>query len=140
MGDGLTSGGYVKVKSTPYAYDQGAEAERDDSKGASLLWFSHPQIRGIAGNSGIGCGVLHLFMVSRGNRSHKRECDQLVAAKCGGFTRLQDRQQASFYLLAYCMLHVNQYVKMPLFGNVQLDSGHLPTCSLMCMSAFQGPS
>jgi hypothetical protein len=31
-GGGVTSGGYVKVQSAPYAYDQGAEAERDDPK------------------------------------------------------------------------------------------------------------
>ena len=40
--DGAASGGYVEVQSAPYAYDQGAEAKRDDSKSTPLLWFSHP--------------------------------------------------------------------------------------------------
>ena len=41
-GDSVSSGGYVEVKSAPYAYDQGTEAKRDDPKSASFLWFSHP--------------------------------------------------------------------------------------------------
>ena len=58
-GGGVTSDGYVKVHSTPYANDQGAEAECDDSKSAPLLWFSLPQIRGVARRGGIG--ITHLF-------------------------------------------------------------------------------
>jgi hypothetical protein len=59
---GVTYGGYVKVQSIPHAYDQGGQAEGDDAKGAPLLWFSHPQIWGVAGSSGIGCSVPHLSM------------------------------------------------------------------------------
>jgi len=58
------SGGYAKVHSAPCAYDQGADAERDDPKSALLLWFSHPQIWRVAGGGGIGVRVLHLFYVA----------------------------------------------------------------------------
>ena len=43
-GDGVTFGGYVEMQSAPYAYDNGAEAKRDDPKCPPLLWFSHPLI------------------------------------------------------------------------------------------------
>ena len=36
-GGGVTFGGYIEVQSAPYAYDQGAEAKRDDSKSAPLI-------------------------------------------------------------------------------------------------------
>ncbi len=58
-GGSVTSDGYVKVQSAPYAYDQSAEAERDDAKSAPLLWFSHPQIWGVARSGGIGCKIIH---------------------------------------------------------------------------------
>ena len=61
-GGGVTSDGYGKVQSAPYAYDQGAEADGENPKRGSLLGFSYPQIRRIAGSSGIGCRVLHLFI------------------------------------------------------------------------------
>ena len=60
-GIGVTFGGYVKVQSAPYAYDQGAEAERDNPKSAPLLWFSHPPRWGVARNGSIIPGILHLF-------------------------------------------------------------------------------
>ena len=60
-GGGVTSGGYVKVHSAPYANDQGAEAECDDPKSSPLLWFSLPQIRVCARRGGIGCRIAHLF-------------------------------------------------------------------------------
>ena len=60
-GGSVTPGGYVEVQSTPYAYDQGAEAEGENPKCGSLVGCSYPQIRRIAGSSGIGCRVLHLF-------------------------------------------------------------------------------
>ena len=53
-GSSASSDGYVEVESAPYAYDQGAEAEGDDSIRAPLLWFSLPQIRGVARRGGIG--------------------------------------------------------------------------------------
>ena len=59
----MTSGGYGKVESAPYAYDEGAEAEGENPKRGSLLGVSYPQIRRIAGSGGIGCSVLHLFIV-----------------------------------------------------------------------------
>jgi hypothetical protein len=60
-GGGLTFGRYVKVQSAPYTYDQGGKAKGNNPKGAPLVWFSHPQIWGIAGSSDIGCRVLHLL-------------------------------------------------------------------------------
>jgi hypothetical protein len=60
-GGGLTFGRYVKVQSAPYTYDQGGKAKGNNPKGAPLVWFSHPQIWGIAGSSEIGCRVLHLL-------------------------------------------------------------------------------
>ena len=36
-GGGVTFGGYAEVQSAPYAYDQGAEAKREDPKSAPLL-------------------------------------------------------------------------------------------------------
>ena len=36
-GGGVTFGGYVEVQSAPYAYDQSAEAYREDPKSAPLL-------------------------------------------------------------------------------------------------------
>ena len=59
--DGVTSDGYVKVQSAPYAYDQGAEAKRDDPKSTPLLWFSHPLIWGVARSGSICCKIFHLF-------------------------------------------------------------------------------
>ena len=59
---GVTSGGYVEVQSAPYAYEQGAEAEGENPKRGSLVGFSYPQIRRIAGSGRIGCMGLHLFM------------------------------------------------------------------------------
>jgi len=58
----VTRGGYVEVQSTPYAYDQGGEAEKDGAKRATLHRFSRPQIRGVAGSGGTGidCRFLHL--------------------------------------------------------------------------------
>jgi hypothetical protein len=61
-GGGLTFGGYVKVQSAPYAYDQGSEAEGENPKRGPLLGLSYPQIWRIAGGSGIGCRVLHLLI------------------------------------------------------------------------------
>ena len=58
-GGGVTSDGYVKVQSAPCAYDQGAEAERDNPKRSPLLWFFHPQIWGVGRGGGIGCRILH---------------------------------------------------------------------------------
>ena len=43
-GDGVTFGGYVEVQGAPYAYDQGAEAKRDDTISTPLLGFSSPPI------------------------------------------------------------------------------------------------
>jgi hypothetical protein len=60
-GGGLTSGGYVKMKSAPHAYDQGGEAEGENPKRGPLLGLSYPQIWRIAGSGGIGCRVLHLL-------------------------------------------------------------------------------
>ena len=57
----VAPGWNVQVKSAPYAYDQCTEAKRDDPERAPLLWFSHPQICGVARGSGIGCRILHLF-------------------------------------------------------------------------------
>ena len=61
-GGGVTSGGHAKVQSAPYAYDQGAEAERENPKRGPLLGFSYPQIRRVAGSGGIMCRVFHRFM------------------------------------------------------------------------------
>ena len=61
MGGSITSDGYVEVQSAPYTYDQGAEAKPNDPIGAPLLWFSLPQIRGVAWRGDIGCKVTHLF-------------------------------------------------------------------------------
>ena len=61
-GGGVTSDGYGKVQSTPYAYDQSAEAEGENPKCGSLFGFSYPQVRRVAGSGGIGCRVLHLFI------------------------------------------------------------------------------
>ena len=58
---GVTFDGYVKVQSAPYANDQGAKTERDDPEGAPLLWFSLPQVRGVARRGGIGWRITHLF-------------------------------------------------------------------------------
>jgi len=57
----LTFGGYVKVYSAPYAYDQSAEANRDDPESAPMLWFIHPRFLGIARSDSIGRKILHLF-------------------------------------------------------------------------------
>ena len=62
MGGSGTTDGYVKVQSAPYTYDEGAEAEGENPKCGSLLGFSYPQIRRIAGSGSIGCSVLHLFI------------------------------------------------------------------------------
>ena len=59
-GGSVTTGGYVKVQSAPYAYDQGAEAKGENPKRGPLLWFSYPQIRRVAWGGGIGCRILHL--------------------------------------------------------------------------------
>ena len=61
LNESMARGGYAKVKSAPYAYDQCTEAKRDDPESAPLLWFSHPQICGVARGGGIGCRILHLF-------------------------------------------------------------------------------
>ena len=57
----VTSGGYLQVRVVPCAYDQGAEAKRNDSESPPLLWFWHPYLWGVAGSGGIGRKVLHLF-------------------------------------------------------------------------------
>ena len=49
------------MQSTPYADDQGAEAEPYDPKSAPLLWLPHPQIWGVARSGDIGRRILHLF-------------------------------------------------------------------------------
>ena len=59
---GATFDGYVKVQSAPYAYDQGAEAERDYPKSAPLLWFCLPQILGVASSGGIVYRTLHFLV------------------------------------------------------------------------------
>jgi hypothetical protein len=41
-GVAMTSGGYVKVQSAPYAYDQGADAKRNDPESAPLSWLFYP--------------------------------------------------------------------------------------------------
>ena len=64
-GGSVTSGGYVEVQSAPYAYDNGGEADGEDSKRSPLLGLSNPQIRRIARSGSIGCRVLHLFYGSR---------------------------------------------------------------------------
>ena len=46
-------GGYVEVDSVPHKNDKSAEADCDDPKRASLVRFSHPQIRGVAGSGAI---------------------------------------------------------------------------------------
>ena len=60
-GDGVTFSGYAKVHSTPYAYDQGTEAKRDDPKGTPLLWFCHPLIWRVSRSGSISCRILHVF-------------------------------------------------------------------------------
>ena len=60
-GAGVTSDGYIEVQSAPYAYDQGAEAKRDDPNGAPLLWFCHPYIWGVASSGSTVYKILHLF-------------------------------------------------------------------------------
>ena len=57
----MTSDGYVKVQSAPYAYNQRAEAKQDDPESAPLLWLSHPQVWGVARSGGTGRRVLHMF-------------------------------------------------------------------------------
>ena len=63
-GSSVTSGGYVKVRVVPRAYDQGAEAKRDDPESAPLLWFWHPHSWGVARSGGIGRKILHLLLGS----------------------------------------------------------------------------
>lgn len=54
------SGGYVKVQCAPYAYDHGAEAERENAKCGSLVRFSNPQIQRVARSGSVSWEVLHL--------------------------------------------------------------------------------
>ena len=63
-GGSAAFGGYAKVNSAPHRYDQRADAECDDPKRAPQLRFFHPQIRGIAGSSGISGWILHLLCAS----------------------------------------------------------------------------
>ena len=58
---GVTSGGCTKVQTAPCAYEQRAEAKRDDPESAPLRWFWHPNWRGVARSGGIGRRILHLF-------------------------------------------------------------------------------
>jgi len=60
-GGGVSSSGYVKVQSTPYAYEQGAEAKREDPESAPPSWLCFPQIWGVAGSGGISRRIIHLF-------------------------------------------------------------------------------
>ena len=60
-GVGVTIDGYIKVQSTPYAYDRGAEAQREDPQSTPLLGFSHPLIWGVARSDSISRRVVHLF-------------------------------------------------------------------------------
>ena len=72
----VARGGYIEVQGAPHAYYHSTEAEREDTKRASLLRTLNPQIR-TAGSRGIGLMILHLFCTSvRGNRLGEMESDQ----------------------------------------------------------------
>ena len=73
MGGSVTSGRYVEVQCAPYAYDHGADAERENPNSGPLVRFSNPQMWKIAWSGNICCEVLHLW-VSEINKSSKREC------------------------------------------------------------------
>ena len=60
-GIGITFLRYIKVHSVPYAYDQGAEAKRDDPESAPEAWFFPPAFWKVARSGGSGRGIVHLF-------------------------------------------------------------------------------
>lgn len=74
--ESVACGGYVEVRSGPYTYDHGTEAEGEDPKRGPLFWFSNPQKWRIVFR------LLHPFYFSN------RVCDQLLST-AERFARVQ---------------------------------------------------